>query len=112
MKLRGRTFELSRQEVERSLKGLKSELNNQASYYVLVGKKELPVKKALEIVLKNKGLDLSLLDFTTQDAVRIFKKLGFDVIRRGKGNILSLAGAIKGGGNAVEDEERLYESSS
>jgi len=56
---------------------------------------------------------LTKLDFTTQDAVRIFRKLGFEVLTKGrKGKALDdLIGVIKEGEgfNAVEDKARLYE---
>ena len=109
--LRKKDFEIERKEIEKSLEGVRVEGDPQTCYYVVVNGRELPVKKALWKVLKEKGVDLTLLDFTTQDAVRIFKRLGFDVVKRGKGSLLEFAGAIKAGGNAVEDKKRLYEGS-
>ena len=109
--LRKKGFKIERKDVEKVLEGVRVESNSQTHYYVVVNGRELPVKKALWKVLKEKGVGLTLLDFTTQDAVRIFKRLGFDVVKRGKWNLLRFAGAIKGGGNAVEDKKRLYEGS-
>ena len=109
--LRKKGFELEKEEVEKLLKDVHVEDDPQATYYVVIGGKELPAKKALGKVLEAKGTGLTLLDFTTQDAVRIFRRLGFEIVRRGKKSILEFAGAIKAGGNAVEDKRRLYEGS-
>ena len=109
--LRKKGFKVEKEEVERLLKDVRIEDDPQAAYYVVIGERELPVKKALGKVLEAKGTGLTLLDFTTQDAVRVFRRLGFEIVRRGKKNILEFAGAIKAGGNAVEDKRKLYESS-
>ncbi len=109
--LRKQGFKVEKEEIEKLLGSVQIEEDPQATYYVIVGRRELPVKKALEKVLENKGVNLSLLDFTTQDAVSIFKRLGLDLVRKGKGNILKFAGSIKAGGNAVEDKRKLYEVS-
>ncbi len=102
-------FELDRREVEDILS--KAQESGKASYYVIVKGKEIPVKRALGKVLKEKGISLTLLDYTTQDAVRIFRRLGFDVVRRGKSDIMRFAGAIGGSGNSVEDKGKIYEGS-
>ena len=111
-KLRGRNFELSKEEVIQILKN-KSFEQYGSSYFVEVEGKHFPVKEALYEVLKSEGIGLTKLDFTTQDAVRIFRKLGFEVLTKGrKGKALDdLIGVIKEGEgfNAVEDKARLYE---
>jgi len=111
-KLRGRNFELSKEEVIQILKN-KSFEQYGSNYFVEVGDKHIPLKEALYEVLKSKGIGLTKLDFTTQDAVRIFRKLGFEVLTKGrKGKALDdLIGVIKEGEgfNAVEDKARLYE---
>ena len=109
--LRKKGFKVEKEEVERLLKDVRIEDDPQAAYYVVVEGRELPAKKALGKVLEAKGTGLTLLDFTTQDAVRVFRRLGFEIVRRGKKDILKFAGAIKAGGNAVEDKKRLYEGS-
>ncbi len=109
--LRRKGFEVEKKEVEELLKNFSIEDDPQATYYVVIGGRELPAKKALGKVLEAKGTGLTLLDFTTQDAVRIFRRLGFEIVKRGKESILELAGVIKAGGNAVEDKRKLYEGS-
>ncbi len=109
--LRKKGFEVEKEEVEEFLRDVSIEDDPQATYYVVVEGRELPAKKALGKVLEAKGTGLTLLDFTTQDAVRIFRRLGFEIVKRGKKDILKFAGAIKAGGNAVEDKRKLYEGS-
>jgi len=110
-KLRGKGFDVSREEVVKILKD-KSFEQYGSNYFVEVGGKHVPVKEALYEILKSKGISLTKLDFTTQDAVRIFRKLGFEVLTKGrKGKSLDdLIGVIKEGEsfNAVEDKARLY----
>jgi hypothetical protein len=66
----GEEFSLSKEDVERKLKGVKPEPIQQV--YVEVSGKEYPVKQALSV-----SADLMRSGFTTQNAVRIFRKLGF-----------------------------------
>jgi len=111
-KLRGKDFEVSREEVIEILKA-KSFEQYGSNYFVEVEGKHVPIKEALYEILKSKGIGLTKLDFTTQDAVRIFRKLGFEVLTKGrKGKAVDdLIGVIKEGEsfNAVEDKAKLYE---
>ena len=43
--------------------------------------------------------------------MRVFKRFGFEIVKRKREDILKFAGAIKAGGNAVEDKRKLYEGS-
>jgi hypothetical protein len=65
----GTIFSMSREEIERKLKGVKPEQIRQ--YYVTVGGRDYPVKQALEV---SAGLLRS--GFTTQDAIRVLRKFG------------------------------------
>ncbi|HKM79691.1 MAG TPA: hypothetical protein VJY15_01830 [Candidatus Acidoferrum sp.] len=65
----GQGFSISRDEIERKLKGVRPEQIRQ--YYVTVNGKDYPVKQALEI---SAGLLRS--GFTTQDAIRVLRKFG------------------------------------
>ena len=71
----GHDLELSKEGVEYKLNALKAQPITKV--YVKVGKKKFPVKQALAEVAKKKGLIKS--GFTTQDAVRVFNGLGFEV---------------------------------
>ncbi|WP_461828972.1 hypothetical protein [Aquifex sp.] len=110
-KLRDRSFELSRKEVTEILSGKNYEQNG-SRYFIELEGKYIPAKEALYRILKSKGIKLTKLDFTTQDAVRIFRRLGFEVVVKGKRKktLDDLVGVIKGGGdfNAVEDKVKLY----
>jgi hypothetical protein len=66
----GSEFDLSAEEVERKLKGVVPEEIQQV--YVEVAGKRYPVKQALAV---SAGLMRS--GFTTQNAVRVLRKLGF-----------------------------------
>lgn len=66
----GSGFSLSREEIERKLKGACPEQIRQ--YYVIVNDEEFPVKQVLEA---SAGLLRS--GFTTQDAIRVLRKFGF-----------------------------------
>jgi len=71
----GHDLELTKEGVERKLATIKAQPITKV--YVKVGRKAFPVKQALAEVAKQEGLIKS--SFTTQDAVRVFNGLGFDV---------------------------------
>ncbi len=66
----GKKFSISRDDIERKLKGVPPEQIRQ--YYVTIDGKDYPVKQALEAAA---GLLRS--GFTTQDAIRVLRKFGF-----------------------------------
>ena len=109
--LRGKEVYLSKNDVERAAQN--GITGRGAAYFALIGGKRIPVKNLLQEALKNKGFYFSLLEFTTQDAVRILRKLDVEILEdRNVGtakSLLKFAGVVSMGGNAVEDEGRLYE---
>lgn len=66
----GKAFSISREEVERKLRGIQPEPIRQ--YYAVINEVDYPVKQATEIAA---GLLRS--GFSTQDAIRVLRKLGF-----------------------------------
>jgi len=68
----GQAFSLSREQVEAKLKDVKPEQVRQV--YVEVHKKKYPVKQAL-----GEAVGLIRSSFTTQDAVRVFRRLSLPV---------------------------------
>ncbi|MCS7215257.1 MAG: hypothetical protein RMI30_01955 [Thermodesulfovibrio sp.] len=113
--LRGKKIEISRDDIVKTLLNYKEETypqKGQASiYYIVVDGKLIPIKKALLSVLEDLGYDFTILDFVTQDAVRIFRAMGFQIIV-GKGNkdlLKSFIGTLNLGGNAIEDKKNIYE---
>ncbi len=71
----GRKVELSKAQVERALKAEKPEPIN--THAVLVGGVAFPVKQALRATT---GFDI--LDFHTMEARRVFRRLGFELMRK------------------------------
>lgn len=120
--LRGKEIELGYEDIKRVSKR-RIRGDRKTKYYAIVEGKKYPVKRLLYEVLKEKGYDFTLQDFTTEDAIRILKRLGVEikeaknleeqVSEKEKGNkakILRYAGVFEMGGNAVEDEQKLYSS--
>lgn len=108
--LRGKETYISKKEIEKA--AMRNIAGRGKSYYALVGGRKIPVKNLIYEVLQQKGYDITLLDFTTQDAVRILRKLGVEIIEKVKmgtaNNLLKFAGTISLGGDAVKDERDLY----
>ena len=109
--LRGKEVYLSKKDIERAAQN--GITGRGTAYFALIGGKRIPVKNLLQEALKDKGFYFSLLEFTTQDAVRILGKLGVEIVEyRMVGtakSLLKFAGVVSIGGDAVEDERRLYE---
>lgn len=72
-KLRGKIYRLSRTDVERA--AAKAEPRPTEKYAVKVGERSFPPKQLIEVSLK-----LPPTSFTTLDASRILRKLGFEVL--------------------------------
>ncbi len=70
----GRHFNLSREQVEKALVGVAPEPTK--LHAVQIGRHMFPVKQALSQVT---GLDR--LDFHSTDARRVFRRLGFKLLR-------------------------------
>lgn len=113
--LRGKKITLSKDDVLKILSEYKEETYPQkgqaSNYYVVLDGKLIPLKKALLFLLERLGYEFTILDFVTQDAVRIFRALGFSIVV-GKGNkklLKSFVGTLNLQGNAIEDKNKLYE---
>ena len=114
-RLRGKKISIGPEEAHallESTEGVSSRGKN-PKYFVVVGKRRVPVKSAFETILRAKGIDLTVLDFTTQDAVRILRKLGFHIVRGKckKEELRGYIGALSMEGNAVKDKEKAYNGS-
>lgn len=113
--LRGKKITLSKDDVLKILSEYKEETYPQkgqaSNYYVVLDGKLIPLKKALLFLLERLGYDFTILDFVTQDAIRIFRALGFPIVV-GKGNkklLKSFVGSLNLQGDAIEDKNKLYE---
>lgn len=70
--LKGQRYDLDRRKVEDRMRDVAPELGRR--HYVEIGGRRYPVKQVLGDVLS-----MTRLDFTTQDARNILKRLGFEV---------------------------------
>ena len=108
--LRGKEAYLSKKDIEKVVK--KRIRGRGKTYYALIDGRRIPVKNLLYEVFKQKGYDVTLLDFTTQDAVRILRKPDVEIVEEREigtaKSLLKLAGSLTMGDDAVEDEQRLY----
>ena len=83
-------------------------------YAVVVRGRYYPPKDLMLALVNSKyGTKLLKIDFTTEDAARTLRRLGFPVIVRppkaGPTKLSSLTGLVSLGGNAVTDAEKYYE---
>jgi len=109
--LRKNEVELTREEVRKVAGESKIVGEGKTRYMVVVNGIRIPAKRLLFTILKSKGYPLTLQDISTKDAVHVFRKLGFEIVdmkEERKKSLLELAGVISLGGNAVEDERKLY----
>ncbi len=120
VKLRGRRFQISHDEATQFLKntalsGPNTKRGKAPNYFVVVDDRKIPIKQALKAIMDKKGLDLTILDVTTKDAVGLFRRLEFPIVvergRRGsKADILKYAGMFAFDGSSVVDKRRLYDT--
>jgi hypothetical protein len=89
IRIAGRTVELERRAVERRLRRVLPEPIRQ--HYVVVGGRRYPPKQVVNEVT---GIDRA--DFTTHQARRILRRLGFPVARLGSGEAVSANDAVPG----------------
>lgn len=124
--LYGQSIQLSYEDFIEVARNLYNQAQNgkRVKYYVIFQGKRLPARCFVYKVLELKGYDsiLDLRKITSQDAIRILTHFGIKVkvdenknkksIRNkhkgSKKKILNFAGVLSIGGNALEDEEKLY----
>jgi hypothetical protein len=73
--LNGQKYALTKSQVEAVLRRVEPESGDR--HFVEVGDREYPIKQAFSLVLQ-----ISRLDFNTQQARGIFRRLGFKVLER------------------------------
>ncbi|RLB77327.1 MAG: hypothetical protein DRH15_11430 [Deltaproteobacteria bacterium] len=120
VKLRGRRFRVSHDEANQVLKnaGISAHGINRGkapSYFLVVDGRKIPIKQALKAIIDKKGLDLTILDVTTKDAVGLFRRLDFPIVvekgkKGSKAAILKYAGMFAFEGSSVTDKKRLYDT--
>ena len=72
--LKGKAYDISREEVEKKMKGRQPEPIRK--YFMIVNGVKYPPKQIIAEVL-----DLGRVEFTTLDAVNILRRLGFEIGR-------------------------------
>jgi len=112
--LRGKRVHLTSEDFRRVAESVKNVHRcPRVKYYVEIEDQCLPVKDLVLAVLQVKEPNITRQDFTTEDAVRILKKFGF-VVKEKRGSVpveeilRNFAGVLSIGGNALEDEAKLY----
>lgn len=75
--IRGKTYSVSKEEVEEKLRAVEPEEERGARYFVEIGGKKFPIKQVL-----SQTLNLRKLAFTSQDAFIVLEKLGFKITER------------------------------
>ena len=116
-KLRGVEFKVSPEEVKKAAKNLSKGWGRK--YAVEIEGNYFPPKdvvlELLTFKFEENGEDFTRMDFTTMDAVRILRRLGFKIVSKKdieaprKKKLSSLAGVISLGGDSVKDSEGYYE---
>ncbi len=115
-KLRGVEFKVSPGEVREAVKNLTKGWGRK--YAVEIEGNYYPPKDVVLELLSSKfeenGEVFTRMDFTTMDAVRILRRLGFKTVSKkeikpSSKKLSSLAGVISLGGDSIRDSEDYYE---
>lgn len=75
--LRGKAYDISRQDIETKLRTISPQVEAKVKYFVEIGGKQFPVKQVLSRVL-----NLPRAGFASQDAYSILQRLGFEITEK------------------------------
>lgn len=117
-KLREAEFEVHPEEIKKAVESLSEGWARK--YAVDIDGRYYPPKEVIFNLLKMKfkntdRVHFTKMDFTTMDAVRILRRLGFKTVGKEerslpkKKKLSSLAAVISLGGDSVKDSETYYE---
>lgn len=112
VQLRGYKFKVSPEEVILLAKTLPPSKGRK--YAALVDGKAFSPKELVAHLIEAKNIPLTKLDFTTMDAARILRRLGFETRdlsndKWQKKSLLSFAGIVSLGGDSLKESEAWYE---
>jgi len=112
VQLRSFKFEVGPEEVERIASNLPPSKGRK--YTTFVGDKTFSPKEIVVHLVEAKNIPLTRMDFTTMDAVRILRRLGFETVpiredKKQKKSLLSYAGIVSLGGDSLRESETWYE---
>jgi len=117
IRLREAEFEVDPEEIKKAVENLsegwarKYAVDVDGRYY----KPKEVIFNLLKMKLKNSDVYFTKMDFTTTDAVRILRRLGFKTVCKEerslskKKRLSDLAAVISLGGNCANDSEAYYE---
>jgi len=112
VQLRSFQFKVRPEEVERI--AIKLPPSKGRKYAALVRGKTFSPKEIVAHLIAAKNIPLTRMDFTTMDAVRILRRLGFETVNIGmdkkrKKSLLSFTGIVSLGGDSLRESETWYE---
>ena len=112
IQLRSFKFEVGPEEIERIATRLPPSKGRK--YATFVGGRTFSPKELVVHLIIAKNIPLTRMDFTTMDAVRILRRLGFETHtigkeRKPKKSLLSFAGIVSLGGDSLREREAWYE---
>ena len=112
VQLRSFKFQVDPEEIEKIATRLPPSKGRK--YATFVGSRAFSPKELLVQLVTAKNIPLTRMDFTTMDAVRILRRLGFETHpigtdRKPKKSLLSFAGIVSLGGDSLRESEAWYE---
>ena len=75
--LRGKTYDITREDIEAKLRAISPKVEAKVKYFVEIGGKQFPVKQVIGEVL-----NLPRAGFASQDAYNILQRLGFEITEK------------------------------
>jgi hypothetical protein len=79
--LTGQKYELSKEEVERTMEGV--EPSRGRHHFVVVNGQKYPPNQVLYLALRRRHPGLSLADFSNDTAKNILSQIGFELVMEG-----------------------------
>lgn len=75
--LRGKTYEITREDIEAKLRAISPRVEGRVKYFVRIGRRQFPVKQVIGEVL-----NLPKAGFASHDAYGILQRLGFEITEK------------------------------
>jgi len=77
LNLRGKFYDIDKEEAVKKLTGVKPEITGRTKYYIKINNKEFPIKQALAVVF-----GIARIEIQSVDAYRVLKNLGFEITEK------------------------------
>jgi len=75
--LRGKTYDITREDIEAKLRAISPKVEAKVKYFVKIGRRQFPVKQVIGEVL-----NLPKAGFASHDAYSILQRLGFEITEK------------------------------